>query len=130
MSETQKFPREAVASLATMRMYAAPGAGNGFTDMHKLAKFLIGRDIFDLQISQFAEWLQSVVRAQYPDMPGHDVYEPGLLNAFPAMLSVERPGVAPEAGLAGFLTWMDEQRAAKGLSPVVLVVPPPSEPMQ
>lgn len=123
--EVQKFPREAVASLATSRLYAAPGAGNGFNDMHRLAQFLIGEDIFDLQIAQFGEWLAAVARAQYPDMPADDVYEPDAMKAFPAMLSVERPGSPPAAGLVGFIKWMDDRRAAQGLPPAQIAVVQP-----
>lgn len=120
MAETKKFYREAAASLVTHRLYAAPDRGNGFSDMHALASFLIGEDIWDLQIAQYADWLEMAVRAQYPDLPAKDVYEPDALRGLPAMLSFERPaeGIKGAGAIPTFIDWMNSERAKKDRQPI------------
>lgn len=134
MLETRKFRVEAAASLVTHRMYAAEGRGNGFADMHELAVYLIGEDIFDLQLVQFGDWLEQIVRAQYPDLPARDVYDPALLRAFPAMISIERPadGIKGAGDADAFIGWVNQHRAKKGIPPIqgVLVAHPTLSPQE
>lgn len=113
MQAIQKFSIEAVASLATGRLYAAEGAGNGFADMHRLGAFLLGGDCFDFALVQHGDWLAGVVRAQYPDLPPDDVYDPDALKAFPARVSIERPETTPSVGLAAAIAWLSENLGEK-----------------
>lgn len=126
--ETQKFYREAAASLATRRMYAAPDRGNGFSDMHALASFLVGEDIFDVQIAQYSDWLRAAVLAQYPDLPADDVYDPGALRSLPAMLSFERPaeGIKGAGGVGTLVEWLNSQRAKKDRGPAEVAIIAPN----
>lgn len=68
MIETREFSSDAVASLATGRLYG------DFSEMHELAAFLLGRPLFDIALPAHFLELSAELTRQFPGLPGFDQY--------------------------------------------------------